>query len=93
MTELRDLSSTCNFSSLTDHLIRDQVILGIRDGSIKDSLLRIKDLDLNKDLEECRAAERTKSQIADICPQSSNKVLKIDKHGSNKDSSNRSQKC
>lgn len=92
VTELRDLSSTCNFGSLTDNLIRDRIVLGIRDRSIKDRLLRIKDLDLNKALEVCRAAERTKSQLADICPQNSDEVLKINKHGSNKDSSSRSQK-
>lgn len=55
-TELRDLSSTCNFRSLTDNLIRDQIVLGIRDRSIKDRLLRVKDIDLNKALEVCRAA-------------------------------------
>lgn len=38
VTELRDLSSTCNFGDLTDSLIRDRVILGIKDLAIKDRL-------------------------------------------------------
>jgi hypothetical protein len=85
VTELRDLSGSCNFGTLTDNLIRDRIVLGIRDRSIKDRLLRIKDLDLNKAMEICRAAERTKTQLADICPQGSEEVCKVFKSKPSKD--------
>jgi len=88
VTDLRDLSSSCNFGNLTDNLIRDRIILGIRDRAIKDRLLRVKDLDLNKALEVCRAAERTKTQLADICP--NNEVCKVTKFRQLKDGSGKS---
>lgn len=57
VTNLRQLSSTCEFSTLVDSLIKDRLILGISDLSIKDRLLRESDLNLNKALEICRTAE------------------------------------
>lgn len=36
VTELRDLSSTCDFGDLTDSLIKDRIILRIKYLSIKD---------------------------------------------------------
>jgi hypothetical protein len=73
VTDLRDLCATCNFGTLTDDMIRDRVILGIRDMTIKDRLLRTKDLDLSKAMEICRAAERTRTQLAGICHSESDK--------------------
>lgn len=67
VTELRDLCSTCEFGQISDSLIKDQIILGIKDRVIKDRLLRIKDLDLSKAVEVCRAAEQSKSQLEGIC--------------------------
>ena len=71
VNELRDLSATCDFRDLTDSLIRDRLVLGIIDVQVKDRLLRTKDLTLNKALEVCRAAERTKNQLEEICAKSS----------------------
>lgn len=50
VTELRQLASTCEFSTLTDSLIRDRLILGITDTAMKDRLLREADITLNKAL-------------------------------------------
>lgn len=67
VTDLRDLSSTCDFGSLTDSLIKDRIVLGIKDRAVKDRLLRTKDLDLNKALDICRASEISKHQLSEIC--------------------------
>lgn len=66
VTDLRDLSSSCDFGSLTDSLIKDKLILGIKDRVLKDRLLRIKDLTLNQALDVCRSAETTSRQLQDI---------------------------
>lgn len=68
--ELHDLSSTCESGDLTDSLIKDMVVLGIKGLSIKDRLLRTKDLTLDKAIEVCRTAEITKFQLEGICSSS-----------------------
>lgn len=44
----QDLSLTCEFGQLTNSFIKYYIILGIKDRLIKDRILRIEDLDLNK---------------------------------------------
>lgn len=63
VTDLRDLSSTCEFGTLTDSLIKDRLILGIKDRTLKDRLLRTKDLTLSLALEICRASETANHQF------------------------------
>lgn len=79
VTELRDLSATCDFGDLTDSLIKDRIILGIKDLSIKDRLLRTKDLTLSKALEICITAQISKSQLEGICSNSHSSVLDVDR--------------
>lgn len=58
----------CDFVSLTDSLMKDRLILGIKDTVLNDRLLGIKDLTLTQALEVCRASETTFRQLQDICP-------------------------
>lgn len=51
--ELRQLSTSCEFDSLCDSLIKDRLILGILDSSVKRTQLQINDLALEKALEIC----------------------------------------
>ncbi|CAG9835035.1 unnamed protein product [Diabrotica balteata] len=92
VTELRQLASTCEFDTLTDSLIRDRLILGISDVSLKDRLLREQGLTLSRGLEICRAAEVAARQLSVISGANSSqslKVLEIQKQ--KKHQSNRSQ--
>ena len=61
--ELKILASTCNYGALHDSLNRDRLICGISDSNVRERLLRIADLDLQKCLEICRAAELSKDRI------------------------------
>lgn len=63
VTELKILASTCNYGALHDSLIRDRLICGISDSNLRERLLRVADLDLQKCLEICRAAELSKERI------------------------------
>ena len=59
-TALRTLAETCEFGSLKEDLIRDRLVCGIRDNSLRKKLLQEPKLTLNKCLDSCRAAEATK---------------------------------
>ncbi|XP_059049470.1 uncharacterized protein K02A2.6-like [Achroia grisella] len=64
---LRDLSMTCEFGALAESLIKDRLVCGISDITVKDRLLRTRDLSLIKAEEICRASQETKMQIQQLC--------------------------
>lgn len=59
---LRSLASTCEFGTLTDDLIRDRIVLGIRDDNTRKRLLQEPNLTLSSCLDICRAMESSKAQ-------------------------------
>uniref|UniRef100_A0A224Z9B6 Tick transposon n=1 Tax=Rhipicephalus zambeziensis TaxID=60191 RepID=A0A224Z9B6_9ACAR len=61
----RDLqlkARTCNFGDLRDSMLRDQIVYGISRVSLREKLLRKKDLTLVAALEYCKAEELAESQ-------------------------------
>ena len=62
-TALRTLAETCEFGSLKEDLIRDRLVCGIRDNSLRKKLLQEPKLTPDKCLDNCRAAEATKLQM------------------------------
>ena len=56
-------AATCEFGTLTDKLIRVRLVLGIRDESTKQRLLKEDKLDLNKALHICWSNEIASSQL------------------------------
>jgi hypothetical protein len=67
VTQLKQLSENCEFGTLSESLIKDRLVLGIRDKNVKDRLLRTKNLDLVKAVEICKAAEITIKQMEILC--------------------------
>lgn len=63
-TVLRDSASSCNFGVLKEEMIRDRLVCGIIDNSIRRKLLQISDLTYDKCIDVCRATEATKSQLS-----------------------------
>ncbi|XP_031332335.1 uncharacterized protein LOC116167827 [Photinus pyralis] len=63
---LRHLSSSCEFQDLTDSLIKDRLVLGIQDRSVKDRLFRESNVDLKKAIEICKASELARKQIQQL---------------------------
>ena len=45
-TELKALSKSCNFGELSESLLRDRIVLGIRNTQTRKKLLRVRDLSL-----------------------------------------------
>lgn len=63
LTELERLSLPCGFDTLRDGLIRDRIISGIQDVSLKNRLLREDDLDLDKCIRICEVFELAQQQF------------------------------
>ncbi len=63
LTDLRSKIRSCNYADLADGILKDQIVIGITDNSVRDRLLRTsqegEDLTLNKAIDICRAAEQT----------------------------------
>ena len=58
LTELRNMMKTCNFCGcLTDSLLRDRIVLGIRDDQTRKRLLQERNLDIKKCIDICKSGE------------------------------------
>ena len=56
VNRLRKAASTCHFGTLTEELIRDRLVIGLRDHATKLRLLKEDSLDINKALNICRSS-------------------------------------
>ncbi|XP_070550519.1 uncharacterized protein [Ptychodera flava] len=63
VTELKNRSKSCTFGELTNSLIKDRVVRGVNNSHVRERLLRETDLDPQKPIEICRAAEQSKTHI------------------------------
>ncbi|KAG5895240.1 hypothetical protein JTB14_003454 [Gonioctena quinquepunctata] len=63
LKDLRTIAASCNFGQLQSSLIKDRIVCGISDKRIKDRLLREQNLELNKAIEICKAAEESDKHI------------------------------
>lgn len=59
VSKLRQLAASCVYGELQDELIRDRIVTGITDNSLRARLLREKDLTLEKAISLCRSSEIT----------------------------------
>lgn len=62
LTNLKVLAATCEFGSMKKQLLTLRVVLGIWDKGLKERLLRVSDLTLEKAADFCRAAEASRLQ-------------------------------
>jgi hypothetical protein len=60
---LRQLAKTCNYGEIEERLIRDQVVIGVKEDVLREKLLETKDLTLDKCLKIGRAFESSKTQL------------------------------
>ena len=66
VTDLRSKAKTCEFDELQDSLIRDQIVCGIDNNSIRERLLRNNNLTLEKAIDDVRAAETSRTQTQQL---------------------------
>ena len=70
-SNLRSLSETCNFGALKDEMIRARTVCGVRDSSLRQKLLRVPELTLERCIDMCRRAEATSTQLEAMSAQNS----------------------
>ena len=63
VADLRKLATNCQFELLEDSLIRDRIIVGIRDEPTRRRLLQEKKLTLAKAVDACKATEATSRRL------------------------------
>ncbi|XP_077863696.1 uncharacterized protein LOC144348068, partial [Saccoglossus kowalevskii] len=63
LTDLRNKVKTCEYGPLSNSLIKDRIVQGIRSNQIIERLLRERNLDLDKAIDICRASELSKSHL------------------------------
>ena len=68
VASLRSLAKTCNYGELANDLIRDRIVVGIRDNSVRKRLLRESKLTLKSCVDICRASECTAQQLKAMRP-------------------------
>ena len=79
VTSLRTLAKTCNYGSLLDSLIRDRIVVGIRDNGTRKRLLQEEKLTLNKCIDICRSSEAISVQLQAMGNQEDLKFVADDK--------------
>ncbi|XP_072022545.1 uncharacterized protein [Amphiura filiformis] len=66
VTELRTRSQSCEFDTLKDGLIRDMIVIGVKDNKLRESLLQDAELTLDTALKKCRAKEQSRKQAKEL---------------------------
>jgi len=66
LTRVQRLSKKCEFGELCDSLIKDRLVIGINDDNTRERLLRTDDLDLEKAVQLCKAAELVKQRSMEL---------------------------
>ena len=66
ITRLRKLAASCEYRELTDDLIRDRLVIGLKNNSDKGRLLREKNLDLRKAIQMCTSSDVATQQMKKI---------------------------
>ncbi|GFS90805.1 uncharacterized protein K02A2.6 [Nephila pilipes] len=66
VTHLKTLASTCEFAEKENGLIRDRIVMEIKDSGLQERLLRENKLGLEKAIEIVRAAEASREQIRNM---------------------------
>ena len=64
---LREMQKTCDVCEhMADKFLKDQIIFGVRDDSVREKLLQERQLTLLKTIDMCRAAESASAQAKDM---------------------------
>lgn len=77
--ELKRQAALCEFASVErENLIRDMLVIGIRDDKLREELLRDAELNLDKAIQACKTRERTQNEASIMASQNST-VVSVDR--------------
>jgi len=61
--EVRRLARSCQFEGVEDSMIRDRIVVGVRDDATRRKLLQVRDLTLKNAIDICKASEEAGRQL------------------------------
>ncbi|XP_063387033.1 uncharacterized protein LOC134673008 [Cydia fagiglandana] len=62
-TAIRKVAENCNYGDQKEKMLRDKIVIGVREQRIQQKLLEIKDLTLEKAIDICRSAELSREFV------------------------------
>lgn len=68
-TQIRKIAANCNFDTQLNRMLRDRIIVGIRDHRTQQKLLEVKELTLDRAVDICRSAEMSKEHAKVLAKQ------------------------
>ena len=66
VADIRRLIRTCEYGVIENSIIRDRIVMGIRDDATRRKLLQTRQLDLKKAIDICKSSEATTKQLRAI---------------------------
>ena len=66
MTETRRLVKSCDYGVLEQSILKDRIVIGIRDDATRRKLLQIRKLDLTTAIDVCRASETAARHLQEM---------------------------
>nr|XP_023692995.1 uncharacterized protein LOC111856910 [Paramormyrops kingsleyae]XP_023692996.1 uncharacterized protein LOC111856910 [Paramormyrops kingsleyae] len=82
--DLKVLAKTCNFETLRDSLIRDRIVCGHNNNSMRERLLREKNMTLDTCIQLCRAAELSQANVKTITGSAVEEIHVVQRPGHHK---------
>ena len=83
LTDLKKLSLSCGFDTLRDSLIKDRIVCGILNSSLRTRLLREDNLDLENCVKLCKAAELAELQLKTVSSEEKVHTIKTKQNSKN----------
>ena len=78
VTVLKRLAKECEFGTLSDGLLRDRIVCGVKDNTVRELLLRETKLTLDKSLEICRASEMATKEMNKLIRENVAESISVD---------------
>jgi hypothetical protein len=66
VTELRRLIRSCDYGELEDSILKDRIVIGVRDDTTRRKMLQTRKLDLNQAIDICRASEMATKHLKEM---------------------------
>lgn len=80
VADLRRLVKSCDYGELEDSIIKDRIVMGIRDDTTRKKLLQTRTLNLHNACDICRAAESASRQLKELHGADKVESLNIDRN-------------
>ena len=66
LTEMRRLVKPCDYGALEESILKDRIVMGVREDSTRRKLLQIRKLDLAGATDVCRSSETVACQLKEF---------------------------